>query len=410
MTPGKKIKVLFIHHGTGWGGAPNSMIQLINALDKSAFEVKVLLLRDSIVSQKLKENDIKFSIAHSIFYKKFYQFTPHTEAGYVRWFQVIRFFKLLIIWTLNRFYFANKELSRYHYDIVHLNSSVLTDWLAPASFNAKVVIHIREPFRHGLFDILNKFFLWQIKKYANHIIAISKDNAIRIGLLEKTTIIYNPFKSNSKPIDTNSYSSKKVLYLGGDAKIKGFHILVEALQYLNDDIKVYFGGHYNLKKKLGHHWLNIFLNPILPLFSYKNKMIKKMRINSKAEEIGLIKNIEDVLQSVCCLVAPSTTPHFLRPVIESFANHKSVIVSDVDGMTEIVINNYNGIIVKKCAAKELARAINQITHNPEFSKELGENGYTSFIKSYNINYGKMVQDIYLKMLNDSRSQSKNKVN
>jgi hypothetical protein len=228
MCINKRKKILFIHHATGWGGAPNSMISLINQLSKDDFEIKVLLLKNSIVAEKLEQYKINFEVADSIFYKKFYQYFTHSEAGYLRWFHFFKFFKLSLIWILSRYYFAKRELQNHDFDIVHLNSSVLTDWLASANELGKCIIHIREPFRKGKIDILHPFFKRQMRKYAHHIIAISQDNANRIKLPDKTTIVYNNIIINNLDVIEDSYSSRKVLYLGGDAKIKGFYTIAKA--------------------------------------------------------------------------------------------------------------------------------------------------------------------------------------
>ena len=121
------IKILFVHHASGWGGAPNSMIKLINSLDKSQYNVEVLLLKHSIVAEKLAENGIKYKVAESFFYRRYYQYFTHSEADYLKWYQVYRFLKLSILWLLSRYYYAKKELLMHDYDIVHLNSSVLSD-------------------------------------------------------------------------------------------------------------------------------------------------------------------------------------------------------------------------------------------------------------------------------------------
>ena len=64
-----KIKILYVHHGTGWGGAPISMLNVLNQLDKSQFEPHVLLLKDSIVKDRLAENNIACTVCSSLFFK-----------------------------------------------------------------------------------------------------------------------------------------------------------------------------------------------------------------------------------------------------------------------------------------------------------------------------------------------------
>lgn len=387
-----KKKILFIHHATGWGGAPKSMIQIINALDKSKYSYHVLLIKDSNVSDKLKESGISFSVAQSKFYKKYYRFFLHSEAGYIKWYQIIRFIKLSILWVLSRYYFAPKELNNYTADIVHLNSSSLTDWLAPSKKLGKVVIHIREPFRKGMLDYLHYFFKNQYKKYADQIIAISNDNAKRIGLPWKTKVMYNFAEIPENIPNDKSYYSKCFLYLGGASKIKGFYTLVEALDYINKDIKIYFGGYYEISPKK-----NRLKQAIKQFIGYEKKRkiaIQKMRRNPNAVEIGMIDQVDEYLEKVCCVISPFTVPHFARPVIEAHLHRKPAIGSNIEGMDEIIEHNKTGLLFENGNAKDLANKINYIANNPTEAKRMGCNGYKVAIKKYSTNNIKIIEKIY----------------
>jgi glycosyltransferase involved in cell wall biosynthesis len=392
-----KIKVLFIHHAAGWGGAPKSMIQLINNLDKNKFDVEVLLLKSSNVANILKENGIRYSIAESIFYKKFYRFFAHSEAGYLRWYQVGKFIRLSILWILSRWYFAKNELTKFNVDIIHLNSSVLTDWLSPAKTKNKVIMQVREPFRKGKFDLLHTFFISQMRRYADHIIAISKDNSQRIGIPEKTSVIYN---FSNIPINNpheSTYASNKVLYLGGASKIKGFYTLVEALDYLNHDVKLYFGGSYGRDIKSFNVIRKIALF-VLPYRNKKEKAISKIDKNPNAIIIGLIDEVDKYFNEVCCLVSPFSVPHFARPVIEAHCHSKPVIGSDVEGMDEIIIHNVNGLIVAKDSSIELAIAINELTSNSNKAKKFGQQGKTIAKKNFSNKNILEYQKLYMRVI------------
>jgi glycosyltransferase involved in cell wall biosynthesis len=393
-------KILFIHHAKGWGGAPNSLIKLINGLDKSTFDIEVLLLKESIVADKLKENGIKYHIAKSWFYRKYYHYFTHSEAGYLKWYQIYSFLKKMIFWLLSYNYFAARELSRFDFDICHLNSSVLTDWLKPCSKKGKVVIHIREPFRKGKFDILHPFFVAKMRKYADCIIAISQDNAMRIDIPEKTKIIYNYADTPEDSPDDYSYKSRKVLYLGGAAKIKGFYTLVEALDYLKEGIQVYFAGYYPSPKILKGN----IVAKIYSLFKVGEKKVKalnKMRGHTKAVEIGMISNVHQYLNDSCCLVSAFSIPHFARPVIEAHLHRKPVIVTDVKGMSEIVQDNINGLIVPNHDSAALGMAINQLTSDFKQAKMLGVNGYNVAISKFSPKNVKHFKNIYLELLSEN---------
>jgi hypothetical protein len=322
-------KILFVHHAAGWGGAPLNMINIIKSFKKTKFHVHVLLLKDSIVAEKLLENNIPYTVANTLFYRKYYQYFAHSVANYVKWYQLYKFIKLTLFWFLSNKYFAKEELKKHDFDIIHLNSSVLSDWLKPGSKKGKVVYHIQEPLTKGIFGFRYSFFRKQAKKYADKIIAISNDNAKRIDLFEKTEIIYNFSSVSEVPPKKESYSSKKILYLGGGAFIKGFYTMVDALDYLEEGIKVYFCGDYPSSPK--KNFFIDFFRSILVYKNNKNRTLEKMRNHPKAIEIGLIGNVSEYMNHVCCLVSPFSVAHFSRPVIEAQLHKKPVIGSNVQG-------------------------------------------------------------------------------
>lgn len=397
-------KILFIHHAAGWGGAPNSMIKLINDLDRFRYNVEVLLLKNSIVADKLTENGIKYKVAESIFYKKYYRYFAHSEAYYLKWYNIYRLIKLSVLWLLSRYYFSKRELKKHFFDIVHLNSSVLTDWLLPAKKKGKVIIHIREPFRKGRLDILYHVFRSQMRKYADQIVAISKDNAKRIGIPAKIKVIYNHSEIPKNGPSECSYSSKKVLYLGGSSYIKGFFTMVDALDYLDKDVKVYFGGIYSK----GGNSRNLLKQILKRIFSYGKKRkeaIDKMISHPNAIKIGMTDNVQKYLDEVCCLISPFSIPHFSRPIIEAFLHKKPAIGSDVEGMDEIVKHEENGLIVPKDNPKKLAEAINGLTADSEKAKNLGEKGYDMAIRNFSPDNIRQIQYLYDNLIFEKNSLS-----
>ncbi|MBN2520782.1 MAG: glycosyltransferase family 4 protein [Bacteroidales bacterium] len=368
------------------------MINLINNLDPLRFESEVLLLKNSVIADKLNENNIKYKIAKSKFYNKHYRFFAHSEAGYVKWYHLYNFMIKSISWILSRYILSKRELARHTFDIVHLNSSVLTDWLAPAKQRGKVVIHIREPFRKGKLDFLNFFFKSIIKQYADQIIAISEDNARRISIPAKTVVIYDycsiPVR---KPINS-SYASKKVLYLGGSSTSKGFYAMVDALDNINSDVKVYFGGLYieSVKPRNMIEFLRYFFSNA----KKRNSAIQKIKKQNNTKLIGLVYEVDNYFEEVACLVSPFSVPHFSCPVIEAYAHMKPVIGSDVEGMDEIIQHEITGLLVARDNPLALAKAINLITSDSIKAKRFGEAGYKIATKKFTSKNIKQLENIY----------------
>ena len=394
----KKIKILFIHHGAGWGGAPISMMNTINKLDKSQYEPHVLLLQDSVVKDRLAENNIAYTVCKSRFYRKYYTYLSHSDAGYIQPYKIYKQFKIVTSWFMSKYIYAPKVLKKHKFDIVHLNSSVLSDWVYPASKMGKVIYHVREPVSKGMFGFRYNFIRSEVKKYADKIIAISKDNAARINLPEKTEVVYNFIDIPDEIVQKSN--KKSILYVGGVAKIKGIDTLIEAIPMINKDIQLNLAGHF---PKLLHlsNFKKIAYQLLYPsAYRLRFQLITIAKLDN-VNMIGGFSSIGALLQESTFLISPFTVPHFSRPVIEAFAYGKPVIASDVIGMDEIVDNEINGLIIKRNNPKALADAINTLVNKPELLKKMGISGRSKAIELYSpkVNILK-IENMYNELINE----------
>lgn len=387
-------RILFVNHAESWGGASKCLFWLIKALDPSKYQVTVLFIKKSAVSEKFITANIHVEFANSKFYRIYYEFFPHSEAGYLKWYQLIKFTRLSILWLLSKNIFAPRELSHFDYDILHLNSSVLTDWLI-SKRGKRIVMHIREPFRKGKVDFLHLFFRTQINKNTDKIIAISEDNYLRIGLNHKTVIVHD-FTDVEPKFNSDGYDSKKVLYLGGSNTSKGFFVLVDALQYLKEDIQILFAGHYHEKKHpknpLG------FFKYYLSNSRKRNIAIRKVKNSKNCKIVGLIEDVSYYIDEVGFIVSPFIVPHFSLPVVEAQLRSKPAIGSNIEGMTEIIQNDVSGLIFKNKDSVYLARQINLLANNPRLARELGQAGYRIASEKFTKKNIKILEKVYENMV------------
>jgi len=394
----EKVKILFIHHASGWGGAPINMINIINELDKTKFDPHVLLLKDSIVKDRLEEKNIGYTVCNSFFYRKCYRYFSHSEAGKIPYYNFLVLIKVFITWLLSKYIYAPKVLKNHDFDVVHLNSFVLSDWVYPASKQGKVIYHIQEPISKGMFGLRYNFIRTEVEKYADKIIAISIDNKGRINLPEKTEVVYN-FIDIPNTIEEKKIT-KSILYVGGVAKIKGIDILIDAIPFIHKDIQLNLAGHFPNLSPLSNFKETAykFLYPSAYRLRYKLMTIAKL---DNVNMIGSFSSIGTLLQESTLLISPFTVPHFSRPVIEAFAYGRPVIVSDVIGMDEVVDNEINGLIINKENPKALAIAINTLVNKPELLKKMGVSGRRKAIELYSpkVNILK-IENIYNELNNE----------
>lgn len=385
--------ILIIHHGRGVGGGLIALLGLIEEL-KLKNRVHVLCIFDSEAVEYIENLGVTVSIAKSKFYSKFYGIFIHSEASY---FDIVDFFrnlKNMIAFFLSKYVFAKKELLLLNseFNIIYLNSTFISDWfLAAKKLKTNTLIHIREPLAKGILGIRRSIIKTNIRKYCDQIIAISVDNASRINLLNKTTIIYDPVVYNGRstflqlPSDPNI---KYFLYLGGMQRIKGFEQFVKSLPYLNENIKIYFLGGDFVFPKNRLKKIILFLDPyVWKISSLTNDLTKSKNII----RIGLVDNIFDYYNNSISLISPFSKPHASLPILEAFSMGKPVIVSDVAGMNEIV-NFSNGFFFKNGCPKDLGQAINKMASIDSFEyQKMGQ--YAKITFNEIVNKNKSVQSV-----------------
>jgi len=369
----KRIKLLYIHHGTGIGGAPISLLNLVRALDKECYEVKVAFVKDSVVVDLFREAGIKVEILNTS-----NTYFTHNETGKISWRYFHRYFAIAYHWLLTAYKIAPKYLQDQEVDIVHLNSHVLSSWaFAAKKLGFQVVCHNRETVAKGYFGI-RRSILRKIYAYAaDVIINISEDNAKRMGLFSKSEVVYNfvDIPQDHRISCSQQDGQYKVLFLGGMAKIKGFPVAADCLNYLNEGITLQFAGAVG---KIDHNASGIKnrIKNIIKMALFRSLYAPLSKINGmpNAEILGMLKKSLVAIDNCDILITPFLVEHFSRPAIEAFAYGKPVIGSNVEGMDEIVDHNINGLLVEKGNPKALADAINYLCTNPEIAQKMGQEG------------------------------------
>lgn len=369
----KKTKLLFVHHAGAWGGAPIYMTNIIQNLDKNKYEIKILMLAKS---EDLASRFRSMGIDCEITYESFF-YTSKAKFSYCEW-SSWRFFPLLvtlIAWFRCKYFYVPKELQKHDYDVLVLNSSCLTAWLQPNyKLGKKTMINIQEPLRKRAYNfVYSYFFKRQLRKYADSIIAISEDNAMRTGVPDKTVISRNFAQIPSTSLSISSYSSNKILYLGGSSIAKGFYTVVKALPYINNDITLFWGGYIGTPPK--YTGIKKIVKSLLGWDKKYWAALSTVKNAKNVKLIGLTDEVSKYLDETCCLISPFLKPHFSRPVIESYLHKKPVVVTDIAGMREFVSDGKTGFIVPNSDPVSLAKAINYVCSHPAQAQQMGNVAY-----------------------------------
>lgn len=353
-------RILIIHHGQGIGGGLIALLALIDEL-KDRNIVKVLAIFDGIAVDYLRKAGVEVIVPKSKFYNFYYSLFIHTEADYFGIIQQVLKFKALITFFFNKYYFAPKYLKGMlnEIDIVYLNSTFICEWAFAVKKNKKkVIIHVREPLSNGYFG--KKIITDNINMYCDKIIAITDDNAKRLNLPLKTEVVYDPIykkitveKENDKNFFNCSTEFKYFIYVGGESRIKGFQQLVNSLEFLDSNIRIFFlGGKLTFNKNFFKSFIRIIFNPY---YLKHRKLVAKLKLSINIVNVGLTDDVLDYYECSQFLISPFSKPHASLPVLEAFSLGLPVIVSDTASMNEfldeknsITFQNKNFIMLADC--------------------------------------------------------------
>ena len=99
---------------------------------------------------------------------------------------------------------------------------------------------------------------------------------------------------------------------------------------------------------------------------------------------GFVSN-EEVANCISCadvIVIPSLHEEFGSLVLEVASLKKAVVAFDVGGLSENIINNVTGVLVKSGDSEKLASSINELLVDSIKRNKLGENLYNNMINRY----------------------------
>ena len=106
------------------------------------------------------------------------------------------------------------------------------------------------------------------------------------------------------------------------------------------------------------------------------------RNNLRAIIIPSSDNVYNYYNICDIVVVPSRIEPFGIVIIEAGMMKKAVLGSNVDGISEIITNNYNGLIFEKNNYNDLTDKIRKLIEDDNLRKSLGQNLYDDVFKKY----------------------------
>lgn len=151
------------------------------------------------------------------------------------------------------------------------------------------------------------------------------------------------------------------IFIGRIHKLKGVHILIEALKYLPEDIGVIIIG---------------------PDDGFANKVIRKAKKLEVAKRVYMLGKVDEktkigAIDSSIALILPSICNYveaYSIVISEAWAREKSVIASNIGAIPFRIKHMINGILVPPQNPYALAKAMIKLLNDKELNRKLGKQG------------------------------------
>jgi len=372
-------KLLFVGHRSELiGGAEDDFEKLLKYFSKlsNRFEIHCLIPHGP------RERKYSEYCARTGFYKEGY-----LPTLYINFMYYIKYFLKCFI----QYRDLKKFVGDNYYDLVIFNVSVLVFplyYLNKKKF--KALVFIRETVKP---DFIRKHLYKFINKRTSNIIAVSETNKLDYGEITKTDSVLRVFSSIEKEdveiaLNSNTYLTENdllkkidvlkenyflVLNIGPVCEVKNQKMIVDSIGLINKnypDVKIYFVniGHFNSDDNYCRKLIN---------------KIEKYGIAEKCFFTGLLsKEITyEIIKKSNCIIISSLSEGFPLVLVESFMMKKPIISTKVGGVTDVLKNEHNGLLID-FYPESLANALMKIYTEPDFVKALTNEAYSDFTKLF----------------------------
>lgn len=226
------------------------------------------------------------------------------------------------------------------------------------------------------------FILKQLYKNGNQIVAVSNYTANEFNKLFKEkviTTIHNGVKIK-KIIAKNESNVLTIGYAARIDSLKGWRELLMAFNMLMPE--------YRSKIKL-------IIAGDGPEVDAMLITIKKLNLQNDVEFLGYISNAGDTLIPFFdVFVLPSKNEGLPMSILEAFGHGVPVIATDVGGISEIIENEVNGLLLINGNPEYIKNSLLKLIKNPELYRRLQNNSLTTYKTKFNI---KKMSEEYLKV-------------
>jgi glycosyltransferase involved in cell wall biosynthesis len=379
MIPRDRVKIAILDHSPDLGGAEVTLLTLLGNIDRSRFDVTVIVPSEGTFSNALGASGIPVSIIH----------LPMGLVRLKRGKALQSFLFLFASLFLLQFFLLKLclYLKRNHFQLVLTNTikSHLYGSVAARLCSMPLVWRFHDILSERDFSpLLIKFIALFGRLFPRRILAVSKatrDHLVRYGIEGgKIEVIFNSVdherlepKGCFKNIRSEYRLENGVRLVGCIGRIvpqKGQKVLLSAipgvLQKYPDAVFLIVGDAFFKEE------------------AYKKELFESIKNSGLEKSIrltGFRTDIGNVIQSLDLVIFPSIAPEaFPLSVLEAMWLGKPVIASDIGGVREIIRDGVTGVLVEPNQPGQITEKILCLFNDPSIGDGIGQRA-KEFVKT-----------------------------
>lgn len=400
----RPIPVLFVHHRSELGGAPESLSYLIRELDRQRFEPHVYC-PPGPAAELFREAG---AVVHTGAVAGFTHIWASTYRGR-RW---LLFGRELARLPRHAHQFR-RTLRSQRFELVHFNDSPLI----PAAYLAHreglpVIWHLRSALPERGLDRRSALIRRAIRRLATTSIAINRDVAEVFGV--GSTVVPNSVDlQRFRPGDRAA--AREALGLPSDVPVvsffgfiypsKGFREFIEVAAHLRErGVEARYlvvGGAVR-----GREFFRTVVGRSLQLVdltrdyeSEAKDLVRELRLDDVVRFVPFTQDTTNLYQASDVVVTPSQGPELGRPVIEAAASGVPVVASGSRTGGGVVVPDETGVLVPDYGVDSIAEAVADLLRDSERRRALGRTARAHAEENFDpARNARRIESIYLKVV------------
>ena len=358
-----KKKVIFVTKALWIGGIETALINLLNQMDYSKFDVTLLTIHGVLelldkINSKCRvlsvDREKIFSYQERYKYSRLYHLTEHTDTPSALH-KAFNWAMPVVKWIENRLYicYIRRCLNEEHFDTCVIYSDVAAETAIRAVAADRYLMYYHHgAMRHVYHDGI-------AYRRCERIIAVSENQANELkrfvpSAADKVMVIHNltdveGIRKKAEQPTQEVFDPKRfhIVTVGRVSREKGMDIAVRVCAKLVES------GRKDIC------WWIVGDGPVM---QEVRALVEDLGIGAYMKLVGMKENPYPYIRQANLYVQPSRVESFGLTMLEAIALGKTVIASETSGSKEILKNKKNSII-QVSSMEEMARVVSMFVQN-----------------------------------------------